>query len=88
MSLPLVLILGEDDCDDDVAGCHSDRANDQDRLAANFVHVSYGWHGCEPHDDADDTTCEKRSGVAGKTQALENLFYVSMAWWMGTEISF
>ena len=66
VSLPLVLIFGEDDSDDDVASCHSDRADDQDGLAADFVHVCYGWHGCEPHDDADDTTCEERRGVTGK----------------------
>ena len=79
MSLPLVFILGENDCDDDVTGGHANRTKNQDRLAAEFVHVSDGWHGCEPHDDADNTTCEERSGVSGKTQTLENLLCVSLA---------
>jgi len=72
-----VLVLGEDYCDDDVAGRHSDRADDEDGLTAEFVDVSYGWHGCEPHDDTDYTTCEEGSGVARETQLGEDLFHVS-----------
>jgi hypothetical protein len=54
---PLVFVLGKDDCDDDVAGGHPDGAGDENRLAADFVYVGDSWHGCEPHDDADDATC-------------------------------
>jgi hypothetical protein len=57
VSGPLVFILGEDDGNDDVAGGHPDGAGDEDGLAADFVDVGDGWHGCEPHDDADDATC-------------------------------
>jgi hypothetical protein len=40
-----------------VTGGHPDGAGDEDGLAADFVDVGDGWHGCEPHDDADDATC-------------------------------
>lgn len=77
VSLPLVFILSEDDCDDDVTGRHSNRANNEDGLATEFVDVGYGRHGREPHDNTNDTTCEQRGGISGKTQALEDLYYVS-----------
>lgn len=74
--LPLVLVLGEDHCDDDVAGCHSDCADYENGLAAKFVHVCDGGHGGDPHDNSDHSTGQERSRVAGQAKAFEDLWSV------------
>lgn len=69
--LPLVLVLGEDDCDDDVAGGHTDGTDNEDGFATKLVNVGHSWEGRDPHDNSDDTGCEKGGGVAAEAEILE-----------------
>jgi hypothetical protein len=58
VSRPLVLILGEDDSDDDVASGHADSADNENGFPTNLVDVENGRDGSKPHDNADNTTCQ------------------------------
>lgn len=72
VSLPLILVLGEDDGDNDVAGGHSNGADDKDGLTTELVDVCYSGEGSEPHDNTNDTGGEERGGVAAQTEVLED----------------
>ena len=73
VSLPLVLVLGKDDGDDDVAGSHTDRSNDEDGLSTEFVNVKDSRYGGKPHDNSDDATGQQRRSGSGQTQTFKDL---------------
>lgn len=68
---PLVAVLGDDDSDDYVAGCHSDCANGEDGFAADFVDVEHGRDRGEEHYYADDAGGEEGDGRGGEAQGGE-----------------
>lgn len=72
MSWPLIAVFGDDDRDDDVAGCHADCADGEDGFAAYAVDVEDRRDGGEEHDDADDAGGEEGDGVGGEAEGGED----------------
>lgn len=60
---PGVLILGHNNGDDHMTGCHSNGSSDQNGLASQLVNVCDSGKSCEPHSNAYNAGCKKRCGV-------------------------
>jgi len=58
--------------DNDVRDTHADGTGDEDGLATKLIDVKDGRNGGEHEQDTTDTTSQKRSGVAGQAQILED----------------
>jgi len=61
--LPGIAVLGDDDCDDDMAGGHADGADGEHRLSSDLVNVENRRNGGSEHDNANDAGGEKGDGV-------------------------
>lgn len=73
VSWPLVLILGEDDSDDEVAQTHAQGTESQSGSSSDSVNVQDGGNCGQQHGNAYHARCKKRSGVRRQTERAENL---------------
>lgn len=53
---PLILVLGENDGDDDVAGCHTNSTDGKNGLTAKLVNIHDCWNRGEEHGNTNNTS--------------------------------
>ena len=70
---PLMLVLGEDDGDDEMAKTHSKSTESQSRSSSDSVNVQNGRNGCNQHYNADHAGREERDSVGRQPEGLEDL---------------
>lgn len=69
---PRVLVLGNNNSNDDVAGCHTDSTNGEHGSATNFVYVQDRGDGGNEHSNTDDSSGKQVSSVSGKAKVGED----------------
>jgi hypothetical protein len=63
MNGPLILILGKDASNYEVAYKHPNATYNENRLPAELVDVHDRWNSCKKHDDSDNARGKERGRV-------------------------
>lgn len=72
MCLPLIDVLGGENCNDKVTERHGKSSSDENRLSAKLVDVHYCWNGRNEQQNSNDTGGQKIDSVAADTKGPED----------------
>ena len=73
MSWPLVLVLGKNDSNDEVAQSHAQGSECESRSSSDAIDIENRWNCGKQHDNTNNTSGEKGGGVVGEAEGTKDL---------------